>query len=247
MGERSLYDRIGVDYARKRRPDPRIAAQIVAALGDARSVVNVGAGTGNYEPDDRHVIALEPSWVMIEQRSPDAAPVVQAVAESLPFPDGGFDAALASLTMHQWTDPVAGLRELVRVSRRQVIFTWDAASTSQFWLVRDYLPEVGVMERPLAALDTVRAVLGPCRVEPVPVPHDCTDGFFRAYWRRPHAYLDPYVRASISACALLPVEVVSSAMRRLEADLRSGAWERRYGHLLELEATDQGYRLVVTA
>lgn len=240
----AVYDRIGVGYADLRRPDPRIAAIVHAALGDARSVINVGAGSGSYEPVDRAVVAVEPSEVMLAQRAGGLA--VRAVAEALPFADGAFDAGLAVLTTHHWTDPARGLDELARVSGRQVVLTWDQARVaSEFWFVRDYLPEAVEREAGLAALDAVVGHWPAAQVLPVPVPHDCTDGFFAAYWRRPQAYLVPAVRAAISACALLDQAVVERAVRQLAADLDSGAWERRYADLMGREALDVGYRLVV--
>ena len=243
------YDRIGRSYARHRRPDRRIAARIVAALGDSGSVVDVGAGTGSYEPRDRLVVAVEPSWVMISQRTPDAPPVVRANAEALPFRDDGFDAAMALLTVHHWTDFPRGLAEMQRVARRRVVvLTWDRELVADaFWLARDYFPEVREAERGLATLDEIAAALGSCTVQAVPISHDCTDGFFGAYWRRPEAYLDPGVRASISGLARLDEATVRPAIERLAADLASGAWDRRYPHLRGLEEIDLGYRLVVYA
>ena len=199
------YDRIGRSYARHRRPDRRIAARMVGALADARSVIDVGAGTGSYEPRDRLVVAVEPSWVMIAQRASAAPPVVRGNAEALPFGDDTFDAAMAILTVHHWNDFRRGLAEMQRVARRRVVvLTWDRDVVGDaFWLARDYFPEVREAERGIATLDEIVAALGPCTVLAVPVPHDCTDGFFGAYWRRPEAYLDMGVRASISGLARL--------------------------------------------
>lgn len=238
------YDIIGRAYARHRRPDPRIARAVAAALGGAESVVNVGAGAGSYEPADRVVVAVEPSSVMIAQRAAGAAPVVRGSAESLPFSDGAFDAALAILTVHHWADWRAGLAEMRRVAReRVVILTWDPAHAG-FWLVRDYFPEIleidGRMFPPLAELE---AALGRVEVSAVPVPHDCADGFLGAYWRRPAAYLDEGVRAAISTFAR--VGDVSARVERLRADLESGRWAARNAELLGLEELDLGYRLVV--
>jgi SAM-dependent methyltransferase len=240
------YDSIGRKYARYRRADPQIEAQIHAALGDARRVLNVGAGTGSYEPKDRMVVALEPSPVMIAQRAPDAAPVVLGHAERLPFPDHTFDVVLALLTVHHWYDVDAGLRELQRVAPRQVVLTWDpdAMTAGSFWLTRDYVPEASGEDWGFAALPEIVAGLDGARVEPVPIAHDCRDGFFRAYWRRPDAYLDPDVRASISALALVDDAVLAPGLELLRADLASGAWRERNAELLELDAIDLGYRLV---
>jgi SAM-dependent methyltransferase len=241
------YDTIGQVYARHRTPDPRITRQIERALGDAHKVVNVGAGAGAYEPVERLVVAVEPSAVMIDQRPGDAASVARAVAEALPFPDRCFDAALATFTVHHWKDSASGLRELERVARRQVILTFDQGDEwlDNFWLTRDYLPHAQFRGTLFSGLSQVCAVIKPMRIEVVPIPFDCTDGFFCAYWRRPHAYLDPGVRASISALALLDDAVLAPGLDRLEADLRSGAWHRRNRQLLELDVLDLGYRLVV--
>jgi SAM-dependent methyltransferase len=241
----AVYDRIGIGYADLRVPDPRVAQHVVDALGDARTVVNVGAGAGSYEPV-RTVLAVEPSPVMLAQRPPGSAPAVQAVAEALPLRDLACDAALAVLTTHHWSDPGAGLDELARVSRRQVVLTWDQRFTAgRFWLLRDYLPEAAEREAGLAALDAVVAHWPDARVEVVPVPWDCTDGFFAAYWRRPEAFLVPAVRAAISGLALLDPRLVQDAVRRLGDDLASGAWQERYADLLALEELDCGYRLVI--
>ncbi|WET83164.1 methyltransferase domain-containing protein [Amycolatopsis sp. QT-25] len=242
------YVELGRGYVRSRRPDPRIAAAVTAALGDARSVVNVGAGAGSYEPEDRDVVAVEPSWRMIAQRPAAAAPAVRACAEELPFPDGAFDAALAVLTVHHWTDVTAGLAELRRVSRRQVIVTWDQAVFARFWLVRNYLPEIAEHESRLACLDRVVEELGSAgstpTVTPLPVPADCVDGFLGAYWRRPEAYLSERVRAGMSGVALLDQDVVATAVERLRADLADGHWHRHHVGLLGRTELDLGYRLV---
>jgi len=239
----ALYDTIGTGYSRVRSEDPRIAAAIWAALGDARTVVNVGAGTGSYEPRDREVTAVEPSEMMIAQRPPGAAPVVRATAEALPFEDDSFDAAMAVLSDHHWPDRAAGLRELRRVaSRRAVVFTFDIALNEVGWLTRDYLTTF----RPQGMrIEELASHLGAQRIEPVPVPRDCRDGFLHAYWRRPDAYLDARVRDGISVFRLLPAAEVEAAMAALRADLASGEWERRNADILELDELDLGYRLLV--
>ncbi|HXE46409.1 MAG TPA: methyltransferase domain-containing protein [Conexibacter sp.] len=242
----ALYDAIGTGYRRTRQPDRRIRRAIDAALGDAACVVNVGAGTGSYEPSDREVVAVEPSAVMIAQRSPAAAPVVQAAAESLPFEAGAFDAALAVLTDHHWSDRAAGLREMRRVARRRaVLFTWDGQFAGRFWLVRDYLPEfVGL---PGMSIETIARHLGARTIIPVPIPSDCQDGFFHAFWARPEAYLDPNVRAGISVFARLDPSVVDRAVERLENDLSTGAWHERNAMLADRPELDLGYRLLLAA
>jgi SAM-dependent methyltransferase len=243
VGAAQLYDALGRDYRAYRRPDARVAALIAAALGDAETVVNVGAGAGSYEPDDRPVVAVEPSTVMLRQRR-SGAPVVQASATALPFGDGAFAAALAVLTVHHWPDRARGLAELARVARgRIVVLTWDPAWAG-FWLVDEYFPEIVALDRPIfPALDELRRLLGPIEVRPVPIPHDCTDGFLGAYWRRPAAYLDPGVRGAISTFAKLPD--VEAGLGRLRADLADGTWARRHADLLDRTELDLGYRLVI--
>ncbi len=241
-----VYDRIGRGYAAHRIADPRWQAAVAAAVGDAATVANVGAGAGSYEPARRTTVAVEPSSEMIGQRPAGAAPAVRGVAEALPLRDGAADVGLAVLTTHHWHDPAAGLRELRRVSRRQVVVTWDPAVAARFWLVTDYLPEIRDHDERLAPLAVVRAGLAPAVVSPLPVPRDCSDGVLAAYWARPEAYLDPGVRGSISGLALLPTAVVERAVGRLAADLASGAWHARHGHLLDGSDLDLGYRIVVS-
>ena len=246
-GTRTVYDRIGPGYTARRRTDPRIAAAIHAALGDARTLVNVGAGAGAYEPADRSVVAVEPSWTMIRQRPAGAAPCIRAIAEQLPFPDRRFDASLAVLTLHHWTDQGVGLAELRRVARRRVvILTWDATGDGDFWLTREYFPEILAHDlRRFPPMDSIEQHLGPIRPIPVLVPHDCHDGFLGAFWRRPEAYVDPVVRSAISAFALLDPETVERGVARLTDDLASGRWETRHGSLRQRESLDVGYRLIV--
>jgi len=240
----TLYDEIGIGYGNYRRPDPRLAIPIIAALGQAASVVNVGAGAGSYEPTDRTVVAVEPSVAMIRQRQAGTAPVVQASVTHLPFRRGAFAAALAILTVHHWPDRASGLQELARVARdRIVIVTWDPA-TRDFWLIDDYFPEIGEIDRRiLPAIEDFRKVLGDIEVRPMPVPHDCSDGFLGAYWRRPQAYLDAGVRSAISTFSKL--SDVESGLARLHSDLANGAWTRRHGHLLRLSEIDLGYRVII--
>jgi SAM-dependent methyltransferase len=250
MSRQSLadpYRTLGRGYADVRRPDPRIARQLHAALGDAASVVNVGAGAGSYEPGDRQVLAVEPSVTMLRQRGPAAAPAVLGTAEALPCYDNQFDVALALLTVHHWTDPVAGLTELRRVARRQLVLTWDVEVMARYWFIADYLPEVADLERRLTTVDAVLSVLVGAEVQVVEVPGDCTDGFLAAYWRRPEAYLDDGVRAGMSGVGSLPDTVVLPAVARLAEDLRTGAWDRRHGELRSRESLDVGYRLVIAS
>jgi SAM-dependent methyltransferase len=239
----ALYDSIGAGYETLRRPDPRIAAGLHAALGPARRVLNVGAGTGNYEPSDRAVLAVEPSARMIQRRPPGSAPAIQASAAALPFADATFDAALAVLTLHHWPDPLAGLKEVRRVTRgRIVILTFDPAARP--WLT-DYLPGLAALdEAQMPPLEVYRTALGPIRVEPLLIPCDCVDGFLYAYWRRPHAYLDPRIRSGSSSFHAL--KDVDSGLGKLKADLDSGAWQSRYAHLTGLEEYEAGYRLLMS-
>jgi SAM-dependent methyltransferase len=244
-GEDAVYDRIGRTYASTRRADPRIQAAIWAALGDAETVVNVGAGAGSYEPPST-VLAVEPSAAMIAQRPSGSAPAVQASAEHIPLADGACDAALAVLTLHHWTDPQQGIAEMRRVARRLVVFTWDPTFAETFWFVRDYLPESAAFDRArMPPISTVCEWMGGADVIPVPVPHDCTDGFFSAYWRRPQAYLDPIVRAGASNLAQLGT-AVDRAVAMLSDDLRSRVWYERNRQILDLDEIDLGYRLLVT-
>ena len=240
MSNEQLYDTIGTTYAVTRRTEPRIWA----ALGDAQTVLNVGAGTGSYEPSDRYVTAVEPSAVMRAQRPAGAAPCVAAAAESLPFEDQSFDAAMAFATVHHWRDPIAGLREMRRVARRVVVFTCDTSDRSwrrRFWLTRDYLPEVAASRVGLAT--ELAHAIG-ARMEAVPIPWDCADGFFEAYWRRPEAYLDEQVRRGISVWAAVGAEVEQRAVRSLRDDLASGRWAERNGDLVGRQVAELGLRLL---
>ena len=247
MASGQLYDTIGAAYTVTRRTEPRIAAKIWAALGDARTVLNVGAGTGSYEPPGRDVIAVEPSALMRAQRPAGAAPCVAATAESLPFEDQSFDAAMAVSTVHHWQDPIAGLRELRRVARRVVVFTFDGSDTGwrrRFWLTRDYLPEVADLLVGWPSLTEQASAIG-ARTEPVLIPWDCADGFFEAHWRRPEAYLDDQVRRGVSVWARVGPEAEQRAVRSLRADLVSGRWAERNHDLVALDAADLGLRLLV--
>lgn len=241
----TTYDRIGTGYATQRVPEPTWVAQIGAALGDATSIVNVGAGSGNYEPTDRPVVALEPSSTMLAQRS-SVHPAVQGVAEHLPFRTGAFDVALGTFTVHHWPDRAAGLRELRRVSRRQVLVVYEPLVVHRFWLV-DYFPEVlaSDVEANAPTPDEIGRHLDVVDLQTMWIPADCRDGVAAAYWRRPEAYLDPAVQRSMSILALLPDDVVARGTARLASDLEDGTWSSRHGHLLDQERADYGYRLVV--
>jgi SAM-dependent methyltransferase len=238
------YDRLGRGYSRVRRPDPRIAAQIDAALGEARTVLNVGAGTGSYEPEGRTVTAVEPSVEMIGQRPPGSAPVVQASAEDLPFADQSFDASLAVLTVHHWADLGAGLAEMRRVSRKRIV-TFDPEALTELWINRDYFPEsLTLKRRSEATSGGLAELLAGATVEPIPVPRDCTDQFFAALWARPEKLFDEEVVGPMWVWQSISEEAREKGRERLKADLESGAWEQRYGHLRALSSLDVGLRLV---
>ncbi|MEM8682877.1 MAG: class I SAM-dependent methyltransferase [Pseudomonadota bacterium] len=241
--QRAIYDDIGIGYATRRQPDPRIASAIHRALDDAASILNVGAGAGSYEPRDRNVTALEPSAEMLLQRPEGAAPAVQGWAESVPFEENSFDACLAILTMHHWRDQDRGLEEMLRVAReRVVIFTFDARIQS-FWLY-DYFPEFAAMDREWGPeVNRIASQFPECDVRTVPIPHDCVDGFLCAYWRRPEAYLQADVRAAISSFSKL--DDPEAGLSRLRKDLESGRWHELYGGLLGKTELDGGYRLIV--
>jgi SAM-dependent methyltransferase len=247
MPNAPLYDTIGATYTVTRRTEPRIAARVWAALGDARTVLNVGAGTGSYEPPGRAVTAVEPSALMRAQRPAGAAPCVAAAAENLPFEDQSFDAAMAFATVHHWQDPIAGLREMRRVARRVVVFTHDTSDAEwlgRFWLTRDYLPEVADLLVGRPSLTEQTRAIG-ARIERVPIPWDCVDGFFEAYWRRPEAYLDEHVRRGVSVWARVGPEAEQRAVRSLRDDLASGRWAERNRDLVALDAAELGLRLLV--
>jgi SAM-dependent methyltransferase len=241
----TLYNTIGGNYAQMRRPDPRIAAIINTALGDLTHIVNIGAGTGAYEPADRTVLAVEPSARMIQQRPAGAAPCRQGTAEALPIETKSADAAMAILTLHHWTDIELGLREMARVARqRAVLLTW-VPDTGPFWLTEEYLPEIFEIDRSIfPGAATLTALLerniGKTHVTPVPIPHDSSDGFLCAYWRRPEAYLDPKVRSAISTFAKVDP---TAGLARLREDLESGRWAARHQHLLSMDGLDCGYRV----
>ena len=243
----SAYDRIGGTYVRTRRSDPRIAQQIARALGDART-------RGQRRRGQRRLRAARPRRRRRRALRGDAraaragaARAVQASAEALPFEAGSFDAALAVLTMHHWSDWRAGVAEMRRVApKRRVMLTFDPAYIAQYWLVRDYLPEMGVKDEPrFPPLEVVAEALGGADIVPVPIAHDCADGFLCAWWKRPLAYLDDDVRANISTFALLDPAEVAEAMERLERDVADGTWAERNAELLAHDEADFGYRLLV--
>jgi SAM-dependent methyltransferase len=244
----TTYDRTGKGYAAVRRGDPRIAAFVDRALGDAKTVVNVGAGTGSYEPADRDVTAVDPSEVMISQRAPEAPPAVQASAERLPFEEDSFDAAMAMITVHHWRDLERGVAEMRRVARdRVVILSFDPGPMAGLWFL-DYFPEaLEIHSGFMPPIDDLAAMLGnEVRIETVPLPRRCSDGFFIALWDRPELHLDPEVRRGSTIWHVMDQRLIDSGTERLRADLESGLWDERHGHLREeTEELDLGLRLLV--
>ncbi|MEP7023968.1 MAG: methyltransferase domain-containing protein [Actinomycetota bacterium] len=241
------YDRHGPGYTVYRRPEPRIAAMVLDALGPARTIVNVGAGAGSYEPEDRYVIAVEPSAIMRSQRPAQLAPAIDAVAEHIPLDDGAVDAAMAMVTIHQWPDGQRGLREMRRVARGPVVvLTFDGDALNRFWLA-EYSPELVAAERRrMPSIASIRAALGgSSEVRVVPVPADCADGFTEAYYARPEIFLDPAARAAQSAWGFISPSEQEEAVSRLRADLQSGAWDARFGHLRSTAAFEGSLRLVI--
>lgn len=238
-----LYDQIGHRYSNTRLPDPRIARGLHDTIRDCRSVVNVGAGVGAYEPADRCIVAIEPSITMIKQRRAGSAPAVQAVASALPLKDQCADATTAILTVHHWQLRSEALSELGRISRKRIVFlTWDPDHEG-FWLTQQYLPSIAALDRKIfPAMSELARALGAIRTTVLPIPHDCLDGFLGAFWRRPEAYLDPAIRAGMSTFSRIDDEQVG--LERLRKDLASGAWERRFGHVRTHSALDIGYRIV---
>ena len=238
------YDRIGIGYVSHRLPDPRLSAAIHGAIGPAEMVLNVGAGAGSYEPQDCPVVALEPSGVMLTQHPGRRR--VQGAAEHLPFDDGTFDVALAILTVHHWGDLNAGLEELRRVAKRQVIFTWDPSHERKLWITTDYVPAIDALETSrFTPLAVVVDALEAHTVVPFEIPHDFTDGFQAAFWRRPEMYLDPEVRAASSTFASLPPELVEPGIEQLRIDLETGKWREKYQELTALDRADLGHRIVI--
>lgn len=242
------YDVHGRDYAQHRRADPRIAAMIHDALGPARTVLNVGAGAGSYEPLDRHVIAIEPSAVMRRQRPAPLVPAIAGRAEALPLDDRSVDASMALITVHQWADRAAGMRELRRVTRGPiVVMAFDSTAADHFWIF-DYAPELRAAERrrdpPISEL--AAALGGAVDVHTIPIPHDCTDGFTEAFFARPERFLDPAVRGAQSVWRFVPPAAQSRFVVELERDLASGAWDAKYGNWRTMRVFEGSLRLVVS-
>lgn len=249
MNGRQIYETIGVGYSVGRRPDPRWQEAIDSVIGDAKRVINIGAGTGSYEPSGRAVIAIEPSELMVSQRSKASAPVVRASAENVPITSGWADLTMTLLSLHHWSDWRTGISEMRRLASRRLVLTYDPELHASFWLLRDYLPEVAASERTRAPkVEHIAEELGgDIEVIVLEVPSDCVDGVLPAHWRRPAAYLDPQVRACCSGLAQANQRVVDRAVRELTSDLDSGAWEQRNRELLAMNCFDAGFRLVVSS
>ena len=237
------YDKLTEQYRNYRKPDPKIAARINSHVQGAQRVLNIGAGMGSYEPEDCKVVAIEPSYEMIAKRKRAKAILIQGSAEGLPFRDNGFDVSMAILTIHHWSDVALGLQEMLRVSKDKIVlFTWIGYG-SHFWL-EEYIPEIkNADEKLFPTLEELDQLLGGISVETVEIPHDCTDGFMCAYWRRPEAYLDPNIRKAISTFSR--ISDYHEGLDMLRDDIKSGVWYKRHGHLFEKQSLDLGYRLVV--
>jgi SAM-dependent methyltransferase len=242
----AAYDEIGANYSDFRRADPRIEARIWAALGDARSIVNVGAGTGSYEPRDREVIAVEPSSLMIAKRPEGAAPALQGVAEALPLDDHSVDAAMAIFAIHHWNDLDAGLAEMRRVARRRIVLaTIDAGKNAEIWTLAEYFPEAMALEKEvMPSMASLEARLPGATIEAVPMPSRCRDEFTSALWDRPELFLEPATLRASSLWHRLAPEVIERGQERLRADLESGRWDERHRHLRTIPELDIGLRLV---
>lgn len=249
MTDAPRYDRIGEGYTRTRREDPALRSRIIAALGPARTVVNVGAGAGSYEPRDRHVIAIEPSDVMAAQRPAELAPAVRASAESLPLRDGSVDAAMAVLTIHHWDGQERGVRELRRVaSGPVVIITCDPEVSGAMWLMADYMPEVAALDRRIfPPPQTIASWLGGAtRIETIPIARDTCDWTLMSFWAHPERVLDAEARNATSGFARMAPAVVDRVVDAVRRDLQSGAWDVRHGELRRLDAYDAGMRMVLS-
>jgi SAM-dependent methyltransferase len=243
------YDKLGQKYAGYRQTDPGIAAYVNKALGNAKTVLNVGAGAGSYEPTDRYVVAVEPSLIMRQQRLiNNKFPAINAKGDNLPFDDNSFDATMAMVTIHHWPDMDKGLKELRRVTKEQVIImTFDPAALDKFWNVH-YFPELIEVEKArYPTIEFIRNSLGGnCEVVEVPIPFDCVDGFQEAFYGRPEAFLEKEVRLSQSAWGFLGDDVQERIVKSLEDDLKSGEWDKKYGHYRTQPTFTCALRLIIS-
>jgi len=240
---KALYDQIGIDYATQRQSDPRIAAQLWKLLENAKRIVNIGAGSGSYEPHDIELVAVEPSKEMIKQRKANKHLVIKTSAEDLPFKDNSFTHALTILSMHHWADRNKAFTEINRVTTdRFVAVSWNP-NASPFWLTRDYFPELYETDQKIfPTLEEFQRHFNDVQITPLLIPEDCIDGFLAAYWKRPEAYLNPKVRQSISTFSKL--KQLDTGLKKLEDDLKSGAWKQRNRDILNKSALDAGYILI---
>ncbi|MEJ2743690.1 MAG: class I SAM-dependent methyltransferase [Gammaproteobacteria bacterium] len=241
---KAIYDGIGEEYSIGRRTDPTIALFLDRFLSDSNSILNVGAGTGSYEPSNKNLVAVEPSTKMISQRADQAYPVKQAFAENLPFDDASFTHSMTILSMHHWLDRAAAFREIKRVTaKRFVALTWNPDS-KPYWLTRDYFPEIYEIDRSIFPSTSELSDTFPgMKYYPLEIPADCIDGFTAAYWARPVAYLDSVVRSGMST--FFKINNLEQGLTALRNDLKSGAWHSRNGYLLELKRLDVGYVVAV--
>jgi SAM-dependent methyltransferase len=238
------YDQLAKQYNHYRKPDPRITERIHFHLQGAQRILNVGAGTGSYEPENGIIVAIEPSYEMISKRINSKTILVQGIAEELPFTDNVFDCSMGILTIHHWSDITLGLQEMRRVTKDKIVlFSWIGYYDNNFWL-KDYIPEIaGTDEKLFPTLEELDHILGGISVETIEIPYNCTDGFMCAYWRRPEMYLDPNARKAISTFSRTPE--IQEGLNKLQEDIESGEWRKKYSHLLEKESLDLGYRLIV--
>jgi SAM-dependent methyltransferase len=241
------YAKHGQGYASKRRTDPRIAAWVHRALGDAYTILNVGAGAGSYEPQDRYVLAIEPSPTMRAQRPQHLAPAIHGIAEQIPLDDQSVDASMALVTVHQWRDLDQGLRELRRVTRGPIlVLTFDGDALDRYWLA-EYAPElIAVERRRYPPIERIAQELGSTEVQVIPIPIDCVDGFTEAYYARPEAFLDAAVRSSQSAWSFVSEEDQARIVQALEEDLKSGSWDGKYGAWRRKPSFEGSLRLIVS-
>lgn len=240
---KAIYDKIGIDYAQKRQSDPRIASQILEKLKGAKRIVNIGAGTGSYEPKHMDLIAIEPSQEMIKQRPENAHKVIQGSAESLPLPDQSFSHALTILSMHHWKNRELAFKEINRVATDKfVAVSWNPES-KPFWLTRDYFPEMIEVDRQIfPSVRELETNFDNVEVCPLLIPEDCIDGFLAAYWKRPSAYLNKAVRQSISSFSKL--DNINTGLEKLEFDLETGSWHKTNRSILNKTTLDTGYIII---
>ncbi len=242
------YEQLGIDYSAIRRPEPRFGALIRSAFDTSKSLLNVGAGAGSYEPDDMDVVAVEPSASMRAQRPSNLVRAIDATAENLPFEDNSFDASLASITVHQWSNLEAGLREMRRVTKGPVVFfTFEPLSLQKYWL-SDYAPEMMSYESGrMPGFDLIESYLGgSIEIVPVPIPSDCVDGFAEAFYGRPEAFLDERVRRAQSAWGFVSRDVEVASVELLRTELENGSWDLKHGELRARSEYAGSLRLIIS-